>query len=187
MKITPKIKLYILISFLFVVIAVIIIFIIFPFQKKIRLLSQNIYDQRVNYEFIFQQRQNVVRLEREIKEIELNKEKIAPALFSRNETLELITALETLSQNNGLENQVLNLSNPSLMDSGLMISSLRIDFTTTYPGLVKWMQDIDKQSFYLIIDSINAGQQSTQINNGDFEAAGNNPISVNISAKVYWL
>ncbi|PIS42459.1 MAG: hypothetical protein COT24_03385 [Candidatus Kerfeldbacteria bacterium CG08_land_8_20_14_0_20_40_16] len=187
MKITPKIKLYILTSFFFLIIIIIIVFIVLPFQKKIEVLSQNIYDQRVNYEFIFQQRQNIVRLEREIKEIESNKEKITPAIFSRNETLELITALEALAQNNGLKDQVLNLSNPTPLDSGLMVSALGIDFTTTYQELVNWMQEINRKPFYVIIESINASAKFSKLSNEVDLTTSNSLISVNITAKVYWL
>lgn len=185
MKISFRFKIYLLALLTAGILVIVVIFVVIPLQNKIKGLSQNIFDQRVNLEFIAQQRQDIVHLEREIKEIQIKKERISPAVFTSNNTLELITALETIAQNNNLENQKLNLSNPAVLDSGMMISTLNIDVTTSYKNLINWLGEIEKQPFYIIIDSIDLKSALSRAGS-TVESLDERLITAAIAAKIYW-
>lgn len=180
MKLTPKIKLSIIATLGVAVIAVIIFAVIMPQQAKLITLGKDIYDQRVNYEFITQQRQDLVYLERQIKEIAANHEKISSTLFSQQDTLELITVLENIARTSGISNQDLNLSNPVALESGLFMSTINITFSSTYTEIVNWALTIEQQPFYLIIDTVTLSTNKLPRETADGK------ISVQILAKVYW-
>lgn len=188
MKLSPQIKISLLTSTTVIIITLIVIFLLIPFQSKIKDLNQEIYDARVNFEFISQARQDVAYLDRALKEIQDKQAQLSPTIFSRNDTLKLITSLETIAQNHNLNDQKLNLSNPAALDSGMQVSTLMIDFTTSYRTLVNWLKEVEKRPFYLIINSIDLRSIANSSNNPSPEeiSSSGNPISVAISAKVYW-
>lgn len=184
MKITPKTRLSLLFLVTFSTVTIIVALVILPLHKEIKTLNQKLYDQRVNFEFISEQRKNIVLLEKEIKAIESNKEKITPALLKKNNTLELITSLENIAQLNNLHDQKINLSNLNPLDSGLTVSTLNIDVISTYNDFINWLLELEKKPFYLTIDSISLTSNSPSVTaiNGTVE----NLIKANISTKVYW-
>ncbi|MFA6271484.1 MAG: type 4a pilus biogenesis protein PilO [Patescibacteria group bacterium] len=179
MKITPKIKLLIIASLGVTSIILIIVFVILPQQRSIINTGKDIYDQRVNYEFISQQRLDLVHLERQIKEIGSNYTRVSSALFSQADTLELITVLENTAKVYGIDNQDLVLSNPVAQSTGLFLSTINISFTSTYQNIINWAFAIEQQPFYLIIDSMTLSNASSI---RDSEGM----INVQITAKVYW-
>jgi Tfp pilus assembly protein PilO len=121
-----------------------------------------------------------VRLERQIKEIGSNYTRVSSALFSQTDTLELITILENTAKIYGINNQELALSNPTAQKSGLYLSTINIDFSSSYQNIINWAFAIEQQPFYLIIDSMTL----TRGNNGQTNNEG--IINVHITAKVYW-
>ena len=180
MKLTPKIKLLIITVLGIAIISVMILFVILPQQENIISLGEDIYDQRVNYEFITQQRQDLVHLEREIKEIITNHDKVSSMLFSQQDTLELITALENIAHKNGISNQNLNLSNPTTVEPDLFVSSITIGYNSSYSNIINWALAIEQQPFYLIIDSMTLSKTNASTSTTD------NVIDVQIAARIYW-
>ncbi|MFA6391437.1 MAG: hypothetical protein WCW66_01605 [Patescibacteria group bacterium] len=180
MKLTPKIKLLIISILGIAAVFLIINFTVIPQQKKIISLGNDIYDQRVNYEFITQQRHDLVRLERQIKEIGSNNDLVSSSLFSQQDTLELITILENVAKKYEISDQLLNLSNPVVQESGLYMSTLNIAFNTSYSNIINWTKSIEQEPFYLLIDSVSLSSQKTS------QATQSEQISIQISARVYW-
>jgi Tfp pilus assembly protein PilO len=180
MNLTPKIKLLIIAVLGVSVIAVIIFVVILPQQAKLISLGKDMYDQRVNYEFITQQRQDLVYLERQIKEIAENHDNVSSTLFSQQDTLELITVLENIARTNDISDQNLSLSNPIALESGLFMSTINVTFNSTYTEIVNWALTIEQQPFYLIIDTMTLAKSKSSREGSDGK------ISVQMSAKVYW-
>lgn len=160
-------------------------FVILPLYREIKMVSQELYDQRVNYEFISEQRKNVALLEREIKAVESNKEKITTALLKKNNTLELITSLENIAQHHNLQDQKINLSNLNPLASDLSESTLRLDVVSTYHNLINWLLEIEKQPFYLIIDSIDLNNAYNPISTAGL-GTEESLINAAITSKIYW-
>ncbi|MBU0612640.1 hypothetical protein KKB10_01360 [Patescibacteria group bacterium] len=180
MKLTPKIKLLIIAALGITAVLVIVFAVILPQQRNIISLDQDIYDQRVNYEFITQQRQDLVHLERQIMEIAANHGRVSSTLFSQQDTLELITVLENIARESNINNQDLSLSNPIALESGLFMSTINIKYNSSYTELINWALAIEQQPFYLIIDTMTLSSE----NSPNEDAVGK--ISVQISSKVYW-
>jgi Tfp pilus assembly protein PilO len=174
-KISLKNKIILSTSVLLVILATIIFFIIKPAMNEILKISKEIEMQREDLERKYQRGQSLKKLTEDLKVIEPQLEKLDELFIKRDESLKIITSLEKIAENNGVE-QKINLSAQGTKISDYQKIPIQIFSRGNFFNQTKYLTSLEKLNTYININLI------------EFTGNNTNPeeLSMLIFGDTYW-
>lgn len=167
------------------VVVLLVLLVISPLKSRITQTKEAHFDNQLKGKSLtFQTQQHDVsgQLNQDIKNDQLEIDQTIPA---ENETLKLITALESLADSLGITNQNFSLSELKSSDTGFNTIIVNIDFTANYATFVNYLNQLENSSTYINVDSVSASLiESTGSAEG--VVAPSESISFHITAQTYW-
>ncbi len=157
--------------------------IIIPSYQKIKEINQQIFSLRSQLEIKYEEAQRVHKSQIKFGEAKKLSDQLNNRFLKKGEELSLITSLETLADKYGLKQ---NLSlNPQLLKDQFNYPYLELSISLTgqLPGLMNYVENLEKSNHYNYINEIN-------ITRGSAPALGNqrnisNPLTLNFKAQIY--
>jgi len=143
----------------------IIIFIVIPAVGDIRNLNQKIIGQRTLLESRYEKRLNIKNSIRNHNTIQPQ----IPALMNLTylnpgNEIDFITALETLADKNGVRQTIIfDTQNGEMILQDKKKVPIEIILNGNYLNILKYMRDLEKLNFYLIITKVSTAPHTTDL------------------------
>lgn len=152
---TTKQKLSVVTMFFLILVTVISIWIIVPVIKDIRILNDQIYNQRLSLEKKYVQRFSMRRIIANFREINENIDEVLTIFLPKNGEIPFITKLEELSDENNISLKIFLLpEEKKTFPDGKQKFDLTLSIEGSYENIIKFINDIEKINTYVLIDSI---------------------------------
>lgn len=136
----------------------VIIFIVIPAVRDIKTLNQKIIDQRTLLESRYEKRLSIKNAIKNFNSLQPQVPTLVKSIYlNPGNEIEFITSLETLAEKNRLS-QTVNFDNTSGEAASQNTKKVPIEILLSgdYINIVKYIQDLEKLNFYLIITSISS-------------------------------
>ena len=177
MILSAKRKNIINIILMIIILSAIIVFIAYPTLREIKSLSQQIYDYRLYLEKLYLQGQLLKNITEELKEVEMDFEKLSKVLIGKNQELSFITCLEKIANENQLiQNLKINTAQ-ELNKDNYKILPINISLQGDFFQLVKYLIELNKLDYYINIKNLSINK---------IRGAENSKINILIKANSYW-
>ncbi len=174
-KISLKKKIILNISILLVAMSITIIFIIKPAIGEILKIGGEIDMQREDLERKYQKGQSLKKLTEDLKIIEPQLEKLDRIFIKQDKSLEIITSLEKIAEDNGVE-QKINLNTRGTKISDHQKIPIQIFSRGNFFNQLKYLTNLESFNAYI---NINILEFNGNINNPD-------DLSMLIFGDTYW-
>lgn len=160
--------------------AAVITLIVFPALREIRLISQQVYEERIRLEklYVRGQLQKIVR--EKYATIEHSIGFLNTILLKENQELEYITALERVAESTGVELGIA-IGDPKRIPEQTY-STLPFTFSVSgnWTSILRWVEEVESLPYYTNIREISISVRE--------EAGGQGrSAAVSIGADTYWL
>lgn len=158
----------------------ILILIVWPALREIRLINQQVYDERVRLEKLYVRGQLQKKVRENFVKIKDQTQWLDNALLKENQELQYITALENAAAARAVELKINIGESKRLPNQLFSILGVSFELTGDYPNILRWISAIETIPYYTNI------RESAVAMHGPKD---NLPAraTVNISADTYWL
>jgi len=167
----------------------IIFFVILPTTKKIKDISQKIYDLRLDVEKKYVSGQNLRRTIEKFKELKKKSSNFSNIYVEKNQELKFIERLEGIAANNNLKQEI-NIKESVVISDEIHIEikdvqtmDLTLILNGDYINILKYLYDIRKLSYCINIKSVVINKDN-DIQNSK-KNIDKNSVSATISANFY--
>ena len=157
----------------------IVIFIVVPAVRDIKNLNQKIIDQRTLLESRYEKRLSIKNAIRNFNSLQPQVPDLVKSIYlNPGNEIEFITSLEALADKNRVS-QTVNFDNKGGDTSSQTAKKVPVEILLNgeYVNIVRYIQDLEKLDFYLIITSISAVPRAN-------DPAGN--IRTLLSGYTFW-
>lgn len=180
-----KITINILIS-LVMLLGAIFIFIL-PAINKLEAAKKTIEEQKISFEKIYIQGQNLRKTSENIKTVEPGLQDLQKIFVKKEEALNFITSLEKIAEKNNIKQKIGNLNYPTSTDkkSTFDIVPIQITLSGNFKSLIKYLSDLEKLDYYVSVKNLEI------LGNGVINVTGITDqeaiVDMQINANIYWL
>lgn len=175
-------KLFITLIFIPVFLLALFLLIIWPLIQDIRILSQQIQRERVELERLYQKGQL-------LRKARLGYEKIKPELTSlegvllkKDGELKFITTLESLGDQNEIEQEIHLNPQDQIVKDNLRILPLRLNLTGEFENIFQYLNSLEKLDYYINISSLSFNREIKL----EKQEVPSTRINVSLLAETYW-
>lgn len=152
-KLNSNKKIYILSGTALIIFIILLVFVIVPLHNQINSYNDEIYDQRVQLTIQKQQRENIEKTQLDYNKIKNEVDKISKVFIQKDNTLDLISDLETIAAQKNIEQKIAITSNSETAPSNTL--DLEISLTGPFTAIVQYLVELERFDYYVVIDNLN--------------------------------
>ncbi len=141
---------------LVIVLAIVLVFVVFPISKDIVSLRDSIFAQREELEKMYLRGQLLKKMQIQLQKIDQDIEKIDSAVLTEEKQLELITVLEKIASDNNLSQEIVMDSLPENI-SKVTALPIEVRLNGKFTDILGYVLDVERQDFYLTWKSVSVG------------------------------
>lgn len=173
--------------------------IVLPTAKKIKLVEEDIYNQRMALEKLYLRGQSMRKSRLDYETIKEQIKTLNNVFNQQGEELEFITSLEKIAEKQNVK-QVIKIENNEKNEKteigGCRIIRVEVNLTGTFPNIMAYLAQVQTLDYYFNIDSLNfyVGEARPFEQNGQFPSAtkglkkstASPSINATLSGLTYW-
>ena len=161
----------------------IIYFFAFPLIKKIKTQKEDIIAKKIELEDRMSKDKNIIGLNEQIKKIEPELLELDKIFININRELDFITLLESVANNNNVEQRLNIVPGQAKNDDIYQTQPLIIDANGEFKNIIQYIADLEALTYYITINSINISEISKL---GKDDENKNNFVKLTINGLTYW-
>jgi Tfp pilus assembly protein PilO len=168
-----------------------IYFIVIPTMRDIKVMGQDIENQRIDLETKYIKGYTLKQLTENLKEIQPKLSQLDQVFINKNRELEFITTLENRADQASV-NQKINLSSPqTAANQKFQKNSLQLSTQGEFNQQLKYLMDLEALSYYINVNLIeltptNGSETAGVISQTNSASNQASRINMLINADTYW-